>query len=149
MRIVRAGPEDAVVVAALSLQFAIAVDGSREEGYLDRAAEHWLGHQEQLPTWIAEYDARHAGYLQAVHPPEMTWPGQPPGSRGRLWVHALYVPTGHRRRGIATALTTACEDWARGAGVQTIRLSCPSGAEEFCAATGYGTAAAVREKRLR
>ena len=149
MRIVRARPEDALVVAALSLQFAIAVDGSREEGYLHRAATHWLAHHEQLPTWIAEHDGEHAGYLQATYPPETTWPGQRPGARGRLWVHAVYVPAEHRRRGLATALITACEDWARGAGVQTIRLRCTSGAEAFCAANGYATAPAVREKRLR
>ncbi|KRE36049.1 hypothetical protein ASG73_15440 [Janibacter sp. Soil728] len=38
MRIVKAGPDDAYVLAALSLQLAIAIDGAREVGYLDRAA---------------------------------------------------------------------------------------------------------------
>lgn len=149
MRIVRAGPEDAFVVAALSLQFAIAVDGSREEGYLDRAAAHWLRHHEQLPAWIAEHEGQHAGYLQATCPPETTWPGERPGSRRALWVQAVYVHTDHRRSGIATALTSACEDWARGAGVAVVRLRCEPGAEQFYAATGYAASTDLREKRLR
>lgn len=149
MRIVRAAPEDAFVVAALSLQLAIAVDGAREEGYLDRAAEHWLRHHEQLPTWFAEHEGQHAGYLQGTLPPETTWPGERPGTRGRLWVQALHVHAAHRRQGIALALTTACEDWAKGAGVGVVRLRCEPGAEEFYEAAGYVPAAQVREKRLR
>lgn len=149
MRIVQARPEDAFVVAALSLQFAIAVDGAREKGYVDRAADHWLRHHEYLPTWFAEHEGQHAGYLQATLPPESTWPGERPGSRGRLWVQALYVHVDHRRQGIALALTAACEAWAREAGVGVIRLRCNPGAEAFYDAAGYSPATEIREKRLR
>lgn len=149
MRIVRAGPEDAFIVAALSLQFAIAVDGSREDGYLDRAAEHWLRHREQLPTWIAELEGNHAGYLQATYPPESTWPGQPIGTRGRLWVHAVYVAPDQRRRGVGAALLAACESWAKGAGVAVIRLRDGAGAGGFFDATGYPLDPGVRTKRVR
>ena len=149
MRIVRARAEDAFVVAALSLQFAIAVDGSREEGYLDRAADHWLRHREQLPTWYAEHDGAHAGLLQATLPPETTWPGQPAGTRGRLWVHALHVHAGHRRLGIGLALTAACESWAKEAGVGIIRLRAGPDAESFAGAAGYTAASEIREKQLR
>ncbi len=149
MRIVRARPQDAFVVAALSLQIAIAVGGSREEGYLDRAAEHWLRHHEQLPTWFAEHEGAHAGFLQAVLPTESTWPGQRPGTRGQLWVDSLYVREEHRREGIGLALVRACEEWAKGAGIATIRLSDAGEAQDFCDAAGYVPAAQVREKRLR
>lgn len=149
MRIIRARPEDAFIVAALSLQFAIAVDDAREEGYLDRAAGHWLRHHEYLPTWYAEHEGQHAGYLQATHPPETTWPGEEPGTRGRLWVQSLYVHAAHRRQGIALALTSACEAWAREAGIGVIRLRCNPGAEGFYDAAGYAAAVEVREKRLR
>lgn len=149
MRIVRASPGDAFIVAALSLQFAITVDDAREEGYLDRAAEHWLRHHEYLPTWYAEHEGNHAGYLQATFPPESTWPGERPGTRGRLWVHALHVQADHRRQGLALALTAACESWAKGAGVGVIRLRCNPGAEDFYDAAGYAAATQVREKRLR
>lgn len=149
LRIIRARPEDAFIVAALSLQFAIAVEDAREDGYLDRAAEHWLRHHEQLPTWIAQREGTHAGYLQATHPPETTWPGQPIGTRGRLWIHAMYVADEHRRSGVGTALLSSCESWAKGAGVGVIRLRCESGAEEFYDAAGYAPAREVREKRLR
>lgn len=149
MRIVKAGPPDAFIVAALSLQFAIAVDGAREDGYLDRAADHWLRHHEYLPTWYAEHDGQHAGYLQATLPPETTWPGRAPGSRGRLWVQALHVHADHRRQGLALALTAACESWARESGVGVIRLRCDPGAEDFYDAAGYAPAVEVREKRLR
>lgn len=149
MRIVRAAPEDAFIVAALSLQLAIDVDDVREEGYLDRAAEHWLRHREHLPTWIAEHDGQHAGYLQGVLPPETTWPGEQPGTRGRLWVQALYVRADHRQQGVALALTSACEAWARTAGVGVIRLRCNPGAEGFYDAAGYAPATEIREKRLR
>lgn len=149
MRIVKARPEDAFIVAALSLQFAIAVDGAREEGYLDRAAQHWLRHHDSLPTWYAEHDGQHAGYLQATLPPETTWPGERPGTRGRLWVQALYVHADHRRQGTALALTGACEAWAKDAGVGVIRLRCNPGAEDFYDSAGYTPAVDVREKRLR
>ena len=149
MRIIRARPEDAFIVAALSLQAAIAIDGAREEGYLARAAEHWLRHHEQLPAWFAEHEGQHAGYLQAVLPPETTWPGERPGTRGRLWVQALHVHEAHRRQGVALALTAACESWATYAGVGMIRLRCEPGAEGFYDAAGYAPAVEVREKRLR
>lgn len=148
-RIVRARPEEAFVVAALSLQMAIALDEAREEGYLDRAAEHWLRHHEQLPTWYAEHEGQHAGLLQATRPPESTWPGRRPGTGGSLWVQALYVDADHRRQGIALALTRACEAWARGAGVDVIRLPCEEGGDAFAVAAGYASAVGLREKRLR
>lgn len=144
----RARPEDAFIVAALSLQFAIAVDGSREEGYLDRAAEHWLRHREHLPTWIAESRGAHAGYLQATFPPVTTWPGVPHDSRGRLWIHALFVAPDHRRAGVGAALLADCEGWADGAGVGVIRLRCEPGVEQFYDAAGYAPDPEVRTKRL-
>lgn len=149
MRIVKAAPEDAFIVAALSLQLAIDIDGAREVGYLDRAADHWLRHHRYLPTWIAEHEGQHAGYLQGVLPPETTWPGERPGTRGRLWVQALHVSAPHRRQGIARALTSACEAWSKDVGVGVIRLRCHPGAEEFYDAAGYLPATQVREKRLR
>ncbi len=148
MRIVRARPEDAFVLAALSLQLARAVGAGGEEGYLDRAADHWLRHRDRLPSWIAEHEGAHAGYLQAVALPETTRPGQPVGTRGRLWVDALFVAPDHRRRHIGTALLGACESWAKGAGVRVVGLRCEAGAEEFCEAVGFAPAAGVHEKRL-
>nr|WP_246297351.1 GNAT family N-acetyltransferase [Janibacter cremeus] len=149
MRIVRARPEDAFIVAALSLQFAIAVDGSREDGYLDRAAEHWVRHRGQLPTWFAERDGAHAGYLQASLSPTTTWPGVADGSRGQLWIHSMFVASDHRRAGVGSALLSACEIWANEAGIGVIRLRCEAGAEQFYDAAGYASAREVREKRLR
>lgn len=149
MRIVQAGPQDAVVLAALSLQLSLAVGGVGEPGYLDRAAEHWLRHQRQLPAWIAERDGAHAGYLQSVLLTETTWPGQAAGTRGRLWVQATYVAPDHRRHGVGSALLVACERWAQAEGVEVIRLRCEPGAQDFYAAAGYAPASDVREKRLR
>lgn len=148
VRIVRARSEDAFVVAALSLQFALAMDAPREEGYLDRAAEHWVRHHEQLPTWFAEHEGQHAGYLQAAHPPETTWPGVATGTRGRLWIHAMFVAPDHRRAGIGSALLTACESWAKGAGIGVIRLRCEPGVEQFYDTAGYAPDRAVRTKRF-
>lgn len=148
MRIVKAGPQDAFVVAALTLQAAIAIDGAREEGFLDRAAEHWLRHHEQLPAWFAEHEGAHAGLLQATLPPETAWPGQAPGTRGRLWVTLLHVRADHRRRGVGAALLAACEGWATGAGVGVIRLRSNAGAEDFYDALGYDVGADLRQKRL-
>ncbi|CAM4195048.1 GNAT family N-acetyltransferase [Janibacter anophelis] len=149
MRIVRAGADDAFVLAALSLQFALSLGGPGEPGYLDRAADHWLRHRHQLPAWFAERDGAHAGYLQAVLLPETAWPGQPPGSRGRLWAQAMYVAPDHRRHGVGRSLLAACEHWAAGEGVGVIRLRCEPGAEQFYDAAGYAPATEVREKRLR
>lgn len=147
-RIVRAGPEDAFVVAALSLQFALAMGAEREDGYLDRAADHWLRHHAQLPVWIAQRDGSHAGYLQAVRMTETTWPGQPVGTRGRLWIQGMFVAPDHRRRGVGTSLLAACESWAKGAGIAVLRLRCEPGAERFYEAVGFEPAAEVRQKRL-
>src|SRR5699024_8613162 len=119
-----------------------------EDGYLDRAADHWLRHHEQLPVWIAERGDAHAGYLQAVRMPETTWPGVPLGTRGRLWVQGMYVAPGHRRAGVGTALLAACESWAKGAGVAVVRLRGEPGVEDFYDANGYLPSAEVREKRL-
>ncbi|WP_338750072.1 GNAT family N-acetyltransferase [Janibacter alittae] len=148
LRIVRAGPGDAFIVAALSLQFAIATDGSREDGYLDRAAEHWVRHRAQLPTWFAERDGAHAGLLQASSPPPTTWPGVPDAARSELWIRSVFVSPGHRGAGVGAALLSACEVWAQGAGIGVIRLRSEAGAEQFYDRAGYAPAREVLEKRL-
>ncbi len=143
----RAGPGDALVVAALTLQLARESGAPGEDGYLDRAAAHWAEHRTRMPVWIAQREREHAGYLQAVRVPEMTWPGSP-GVGGAVWVQQLFVAPAHRGRGVGGALVAACEEWAKGARVRAVRLRCEPGADGFWAAAGYRPLAGALEKRL-
>ncbi len=45
---------------------------------------------------------------------------------GEAWLQAARTHPDHRRRGIATALTTACLEWAKGQGARTVRLATDS-----------------------
>lgn len=110
MRIVQATADDALVVAALTLQLVLAEGGASEPGYLVRTADHWLRHRDDMPTWIAEDDGSHAGFLQASVLHLAQRPG--PGSPDQLRVHSLYVSPGHSGRGIETALSVAAQAWA-------------------------------------
>lgn len=112
MRVVRATADDALVVAALTLQHARAEGADPELGYLDRAAAHWLKHEGLMPTWIAEHEGSHAGLLQGSLVPLPAWPGRPAAPRCELWVHCLYVHAEHADQGIQGALLEAARAWA-------------------------------------
>lgn len=50
-------------------------------------------------------------------------PSAPDDPEPRAWVHDLYVRPASRRRGIATMLMTAVEEFARDRGIPSVRLA--------------------------
>ena len=101
-RIRQAGPDDALVVAALTLQCALHRGGTAEPGFLDRFAAAWLRDHQAHPTWIAESRGEHAGYLQADVLKPLPWPGDG-GRGGTLHVVRFFVRPSFRGQHIGEA----------------------------------------------
>ena len=144
----RAGADDALVVAALHLQFARELGMPSEAGYLDRFAGVWLADRQDRPTWIAESRGEHAGLLETRRIRALPWPGRPDVS----WLHVggLFVAPTCRDRGVGRALTEAMIEWARTTDVVWIRLNAPDArAQEFYERLGFSSPGRLMELRLR
>ncbi|HEV7194603.1 MAG TPA: GNAT family N-acetyltransferase [Pedococcus sp.] len=122
MRIREAGPQEALVVAALTLQCARDRGGVSEPGFLDRHAKAWLEQRSSHPAWIAESGAQHAGLLQAAVLDDLPWPGHQ-GERGELVVQTLFVAREHRGHAIGERLLGAAVAWSRDSGLSAVSLS--------------------------
>lgn len=111
-RVREAGPQDALVVAALTLQCAIDRGGAGEPGFLDRYARAWVERVAWHPVWVAEAGDQHAGFLQAAVVGDLPWPGRSaPG--GELVVETLFLRPEHRGQGIGELLLRAAIEQAR------------------------------------
>lgn len=144
----RAEPDDALVVAALHLQFARELGMAPEPGYLDRVASTWLADHEHRPTWLAQGRGEHAGILETRHVYELPWPGRPDSS----WLHigGLFVAPSHHDRGMGRALTEAMVAWARARDVTRIRVRAPDDrAREFYERLGFVSPGRLMELDLR
>ena len=117
-----AGPDDALVVAGLTLQCALHRGGSPEPGFLDRFARAWSAQLRTRPAWIAEVGDQHAGYLQASIVPALPWPGRA-DSGGILLVDTFFVRPTHRGMGVGEHLLHAAVGWSRTEGFTEVRLT--------------------------
>lgn len=117
-----AGPDDALVVAGLTLQCALHRGGRPEPGFLDRFARAWSAQQRTRPAWIAEVDDQHAGYLQASVVPALPWPGRG-ADGGFLLVDTFFVRPTHRGLAVGEHLLHAAIDWSRAEGLAEVRMT--------------------------
>lgn len=113
-----ARPEDALLVAALTLQSARAQDLRIPPGFLDRFAESWLDIAKQHPVWICEADGEHAGYLQCARIRPLPWPGVTGG--GELREERLFVRADFTGRHLEEGLRAAAAAWAASRGVRWV-----------------------------
>jgi GNAT superfamily N-acetyltransferase len=118
-----AGPDDALVVAALTLQCARHRGGPGEPGFLDRYARAWLATENAHPVWIAEAGDDHAGYLQAAVVEPLPWPGRPAGAGADLVIDTFFVRPEHRGIGVGEVLLRAAVRWAADAGFRQVLMS--------------------------
>lgn len=118
-----AGPDDALVVAALTLQCARHRGGHGEPGFLDRYARAWLATEDAHPVWLAEAGEEHAGYLQAAVVEPLPWPGRPAGAGADLVVDTFFVRPEHRGIGVGEVLLRDAVEWARDAGFRQVLMS--------------------------
>jgi GNAT superfamily N-acetyltransferase len=107
----RALPDDALVVAGLTLQCALHRGGSPEPGFLDRYARAWAAQHRTRPVWVAEAGEEHAGYLQAAVLRDTPWPSRP--DAGVLLVEHFFVRPAHRGIGVGEVLLAEAVAWAR------------------------------------
>ena len=121
-----AGPDDALVVAALTLQCARHRAGAGEPGFLDRFARAWLATRAAHPVWIAQAGEDHAGYLQAAVVEPLPWPGRPSGAGADLVVDTFFVRPEHRGIGVGEELLRAAVRWATDAGFRQVLVSAGS-----------------------
>jgi GNAT superfamily N-acetyltransferase len=144
----RARVDDALVVAALHLQYARELGLPPERGFLDRFADTWLAAHEDRPAWFAERHGEHAGVLETVRVRRLPWPGLAPATT--LHVDALYVTPDHRGQGVGRALVDAMVGWAREAGVRCVRLDAPEEAtRRFFSHLGFRSPHRLMELDLR
>ncbi|HHV21826.1 MAG TPA: GNAT family N-acetyltransferase [Propionibacterium sp.] len=111
--------EDALLVAALTLQAARAQGLPGEPGFLDRYAEAWLAARDFHPAWWAELDGEHAGLLVTIWFRPLPWPGRARGG-GVLRTDRLFVRADQPRVPIETALRAAAREWATARGVDEV-----------------------------
>jgi ribosomal protein S18 acetylase RimI-like enzyme len=120
-----------------------------------RADEEWRAREDTLAL-VAEVDGAVAGYLEAsLAPPSETarWQSIRDFSRARMHINSLGTADRFKRRGVATALVEAAEEWAvaNGASVATLDtwidspLSVPFWEERM----GYSRRSIVFRKQLR
>ena len=118
-----AGPDDALVVAALTLQCALHRGGAAEPGFLDRYARAWSATQRHHPVWLAEAGDEHAGYLQAAVVEPLPVAGRARGRR-RCWssTRSSSGPTTAGSASESCCCAPRC-DWARDEGFADVRMS--------------------------
>jgi GNAT superfamily N-acetyltransferase len=128
-----------------------------EEGLIE-FFERSISEDSTLPDFlalVAEIDGEVAGYLEAqLLPPLETarWQSHPDLFEVRLSINALATAPPYQRRGVATRLVEAAEDWgrARGATVATCEtwIDSPMSIPFWEQRMGYGRRAVVLRKRL-
>lgn len=136
VRIRRAESDDALVVAALNLQFAISMGARSEPGYLDRFAEAWLRDLEHRPTWLAEAGDHHAGVAIGALVDHLPWPGRTAGA-GWLNLSTVFVRAEFRGKGVAAALLHEVTDWARTQGLAAVRLTATEDSADLYRGAGF------------
>lgn len=117
-RIRAAGVNDALLVAALTLQAARAEGLAPEPGFLDRFADTWREYRDQHPAWWAELDGQHAGLLLAARVRPLPWPGHTGG--GSLTVERTFVRPDLTGRGVRESLRAAAREWAATRGLEFV-----------------------------
>lgn len=135
VRIRAATPDDALIVAALTLQCAVHRSGAREPGFLDRFARAWLAQAAERPTWIAEVDDEHGGLLLTSVRSALPWPGS--SSAAELVVDTLFVRPENRGVGVGELLLRAAVDHARDAGMRPVSMSAGPRTREMVERIGF------------
>ena len=127
-----ATPDDAQALVDLSHESSsyyariapeLFVEGERQ-GFAEWIAAEWDDGPGTLAL-VAEIGGAVAGYLEAVIQEPDTW-GRFFGNRDlrerRLFVSAVLTAEAHRRRGVATRLVEAAEEWGRERGATVVLL---------------------------
>ncbi len=131
VRIVRARPDDALLVAALLLQMMRAKGDEPGPDFLERAAASWRERRRELPSWIAQHGGAHAGLVQLARIPA------PLGRGASAWLLPPFVRPDHRGGGVGPALIHAATEWAKGAGVRLLLAEPDAADEQVCRDLGY------------
>jgi GNAT superfamily N-acetyltransferase len=146
VRIRAAGPDDALVVAALALQCAIHRGGAGEAGFLDRYARAWNAEALTLPVWVAEAGDEHAGFLQARVVAPLPWPQR--ATSPSLVVETFFVRPGHRGIGVGEQLLRAAVDWAKDGDFTAVRMAAGPSTRPMVERLGFSRAESEMELRL-
>ena len=103
---------------------------------------------------VAEVDGRVVGYVWAVlqrpDPAARRGGTRYPGQL-RVWVNSLIVQQAYARRGVASRLMAAVEEWARGRGAELVMLQTWADSPEsvpFYERIGYRRRAIIFQKQL-
>ena len=147
MRTRPAGPDDALVVAGLTLQCALHRGGTPEPGFLDQVRPRLVRPDPHRPAWIAEVGDQHAGYLQAAVVPALPWPGGGDAG-GVLLVDTFFVRPTHRGMSVGEHLLRASVDWSRAQGLAEVRMTAGTFTRPMVERVGFVPHAAAHHLEL-
>lgn len=137
IRIERAAPEDAFVLAAMTLRWDLEGGSPRRDGFLDDFAEAWLAQGATRPAWLARRaDGDPVGFVIGFLATSLPSLRRPTGG----WVHlsSLYVVPEMRGAGLGERMLREIVDWAVERGLYRLQLNATDRARSLYRRVGFG-----------
>jgi GNAT superfamily N-acetyltransferase len=136
IRIQRATPEDAFVLAAMTLRWDLEGGAPRRDGFIDEFAEAWLSQGSARPAWLARRaDGDPVGFAIGILATSLPSLRRPTGG----WVHlsSMYVAPDLRGRGLGERLLRHIIDWAAESGLYRLQLNATDQARSLYRRVGF------------
>lgn len=136
IRIERATPEDAFVLAAMTLRWDLEGGAPRRDGFIDEFAEAWLSQGSARPAWLARRaDGDPVGFAIGILATSLPSLRRPTGG----WVHlsSMYVAPDLRGRGLGERLLRHIIDWAAESGLYRLQLNATDQARSLYRRVGF------------
>lgn len=137
VRIERAAPEDAFVLAAMTLRWDLEGGSPRRDGFIDEFAEAWLAQGETRPAWLARRaDGDPVGFVIGILATSLPSLRRPTG--GWLHLSSFYVVPALRGHGLGERMMQEVLDWARRKQLYRLQLNATDQARGFYRRAGFG-----------
>ncbi len=137
IRIERAVPEDAFVLAAMTLRWDLEGGSPRRDGFIDEFAESWLAQGSARPAWLMRRDdgdpVAFAIGILATSLPSLRRP-----TGGWLHLSSVYVAPDLRGHGVGESLLRHIIDWAAQSGLYRVQLNATDRARSLYRRVGFG-----------
>ncbi|GGB37242.1 hypothetical protein GCM10011492_30030 [Flexivirga endophytica] len=137
IRIERAVPEDAFVLAAMTLRWDLEGGSPRRAGFIDEFAEAWLAQGNARPAWLARRaDGDPVGFAIGILATSLPSLRRPTG--GWLHLSSVYVVPELRGSGLGERMLRQVIDWAADGGLYRVQLNATDRARSLYRRVGFG-----------
>ncbi|WP_446663828.1 N-acetyltransferase family protein [Flexivirga sp. B27] len=137
IRIERAAPDDAFVLAAMTLRWDLEGGSPRRDGFIDEFAEAWLAQGSARPAWLAKRaDGDPVGFVIGVLATSLPSLRRPAG--GWLHLSSFYVVPELRGHGLGRLMMREVLAWATECGLHRLQLNATDDARAFYRSAGFG-----------